>query len=115
MLHTIRSAYGWTDEQILDHIKEYGLAWLNETIDLINEDRKRAVEERMDERRWLVHVLPLARTPMDKKGSKSLDRYAKHLLHALERAMPWSEETRRARIRERLKKPPQNVEPTVIE
>ena len=114
-MHTLRSLYGWTDEQILWHIQEFGKEWIDETTELINEQRKRELEEEVERRRWAIHVAPISRTPMDSSGGNSLESYRKSLLRELDKLVPWREEERKESIRKRLKEPPQNVEPITIE
>lgn len=106
-MHRLRSAYGYTDAQILYHVREYGSAWLREALYHINEDEKKHLEEEVERMRWQVHVMPLARTPWDKKGSNSLADLGKTLLKYLDNALPWIKEERDRKIRERLKNPPQ--------
>lgn len=114
-MHIIRSAYGYTDAQILEHVREYGIEWLTEATGFINEDTKRDMEQHIELLRWMVSVAPLARTPMDKKGGRSLDSYSRQLMHALDEALPWIAEKKHQAIRDRLKKPPQSTKPRTIE
>jgi len=98
--HTIRRAYGFTDNQIFDHIAEVGQGWAIDAYEMIMEDEYRF---------WnlLVSVTPLARTPMDKKFGKELTKYAKQLRKNIGIVIaPWIEERRIEAIRERLSKPP---------
>ena len=57
---------------------------------LIQEDKTRFVQD-------IMMLMPLARTPMDKKGGKSLEKYAKKVGRALEKRMPWLR-TRRGKL-----------------
>jgi hypothetical protein len=111
----LRSAYGYTDEQILNHIIEYGTKWIEEAIGFIVDDQKREMEQDVERTRWLIHALPLARTPMDKKGGRAMTQYSKRLLNALDEALPWKAKEKHDAIRKRLKEPPQSVKPRVIE
>jgi hypothetical protein len=100
--HRIRQAYGFTDEQILEHISEYGQQWAIEAYEMIMEDEDRYWQ-------FMVSVMPLARTPMDKKFGKSLTRYAKDLRRSISKALvPWVEEKRIQAIRDRLSRPPES-------
>lgn len=113
-MHSIRSAYGWTDTEILEHIRLYGNAWINETIGFINEDRRNELEEEIARRRWAIYVAPLARTAQTKSGVSSISKLQKQLLKALDDMLPWKKEQKREQIRERLKRPPKS-ETKVIE
>lgn len=101
--HQIRQAYGYTDEQILDHIELYGDKWAFDAFQYIMEDK--AVY-------WqtLMSVMPLARTPSDKKFSKSLQKYTKDLRASIEKMYaPWIEKRRIAAIKKRLAEPPKGI------
>ena len=103
MKHRIRQAYGYTDEQILDHIEEYGDKWAYDSYKYIMEDQVVY---------WntLMSVVPLARTPSDKKFAKSLQKYAKDLRKSIEKMLaPWIEKRRIDAIKKRLAKPPNGV------
>ena len=103
MKHSIRQAYGYTDLQIINHIMESGQEWALDAYEMIMEDR---------DQHWQLFIssMPLARTPMDKKFGKSLDKYTKELRKRVSRMLvPWVEERRIERIKERLSKPPQSV------
>lgn len=114
-MHLIRSAYGYTDEEILQHITKYGLSWISEAIGFIIEDRKREMEQDVERTRWLIYALPLARTPTDRSGGNALNSYSRSLLNALDEVLPWKAKEKHDAIRERLKKPFQSVPPRIIE
>lgn len=100
--HKIRSAYGFTDKEIIDHIAEYGQDWAIEAYEMIMEDENYS---------WqiLLTAIPLGRTPMDKKFGKELGRYSKRLSKNIEQALvPWLEARRVEAIRKRLAKPPES-------
>ena len=107
VLHTLRSAYGYTDEQIFDNIREYGQAWIDESINLINEDKKQEMEWQVETLKVLVQIAPVARTPMDKKSGTSLQNYTRRLIKELDLLLPWKAKEKHDAIKERLKKPPQ--------
>lgn len=101
--HQIRQAYGYTDDLIYEHILKYGEKWALDSYEMIMEDRNTYWQ-------MMVAVLPIARTPMDKKFGKSLQRYAKDLRKAIEKTFaPWIEQRRIQKIKERLAKPPKGV------
>jgi len=103
MKHQIRQAYGFTDEQIYEHIATDGEDWAIEAYEFIMEDRNTYWQ-------MMTAVLPVARTPMDKKGGKALQRYTKQLRLALEKSFaPWINQRRIAKIKARLAKPPKGV------
>lgn len=107
VIHTLRSAYGYTDEYIYDSIRRYGQAWVDEAIGCINEDKKREMEWQVESLKVLVQIAPIARTPMDRKGGNNLQKYTRRLLKELDSLLPWKAEERRRAIKERLSKPPQ--------
>jgi len=101
--HTIRKAYGYTDFDIIEHIGKFGQQWAIDAYESIMED---------EDRYWqlMISSLPLARTPMDKKSSKSMGKYAKELQKSISRMLaPWIEQRRIEAIRIRLSKPPQSI------
>ena len=101
--HQIRQAYGYTDEQIIDHIGEYGEEWAIDSYQLIMEDQNMYWQ-------MMVAALPMARTPSDKKYAKSIQRYAKDLRRSIERTFaPWIEHKRIKALRERLARPPESA------
>ena len=63
--HTVRQAYGWDDEQIIDAMEMYGPDWLDEVYQFIIEDQKRELQN-------LMTMMPLARTAMGKEDGKAL-------------------------------------------
>jgi len=101
--HQIRQAYGYTDEQILSHIQEYSEEWAYDSYQFIMEDK-------VTHWQTLMAVMPLARTPSDKKFSKSLIKYTKDLRKSIELTFaPWMEQKRIEAIKKRLAKPPEGV------
>ena len=102
--HQIRQAYGFTDAQIYEHIEEYGEEWAYDSFRFIMEDRNVYWQTMMS-------MMPLARTPSDKKFANSLKRYTKELRKAIEKTFaPWIEQRRIAAIRKRLSEPPKSVQ-----
>jgi hypothetical protein len=64
-----------------------------------------------EDRHWqlLLSIAPMARTPMEKKAGKALAKAAKTLRKEISRFLvPWVEQERIARIRERLSRPPKS-------
>lgn len=108
MLHAFRSAYGWTDNVILGELKRLGGEWFLNAYEAI-------VDEKADSRNWLMLVMPLARTPGDKKGARSLTRYSKKLRRYLDDSRPWVKERRDWEVRQRLRRPPHSSGPIVVE
>lgn len=101
--HQIRQAYGFTDEQIYTHIAEQGEEWAYDSYRFIMEDQNVHWQTMMS-------VMPLARTPQDKKSGKSIVRYSKELRKALEKTFaPWIEQRRIAAIKKRLSEPPKSI------
>ena len=101
MLHAFRSAYGWTDDVTLAELKKHGGEWFLDAYHTI-------MEERIEERRWLLLVAPLSRTPHNKKDAGRLQRYGKKLHRFLDQQLPWKKEERAWAIRQRLRRPPQS-------
>jgi hypothetical protein len=101
MVHTLRAAYGWTDEEIYSGIRKYGQDWLIEAYQL-------CVEDKIEEKRWLLQTLPIARTPMSSQGGGALETYTRKLFSYLDSIAPWVVERRKQAIRERLKRPPES-------
>ena len=62
-----------------------------------------AIEHDANEKRWLISVLPVARTPQDKKSSRSLSRYAKRLHQAVDDLTPWVGKRKRSRLLDKAK------------
>ena len=108
MVHTLRAAYGWTDEEIYKGIREYGGDWIAEAYKL-------CIEDKVEEKQWLIQAMPLARTPQSSSGARALDSYVRRLQSHLKSMAPWIEEKRRAAIRKRLKEPPKSTIPIIIE
>lgn len=103
MKHKIRQAYGYTDEQIYNQILRDGGDWAIDAYQLIMEDENTYWQT-------MIATMPLARTPMDKKFSKSLQTYSKSLRKSIEKVYaPWIEAKRIEAIKERLSKPPKGV------
>jgi len=64
-----------------------------------------------EERKWqlLIAAMPVARSPMSKKGGKSLSDYTKKLRrHITDYLTPWIKQRRIAEMKERLRRPPQS-------
>jgi hypothetical protein len=89
-VHAIRAGYGWTDDVIIDHVERYGIGWVLETWMLIKEDQA-------DHYSILMSLLPLARTPMDKKSGDAMKKYSSNVIKMLDGLTPW----RSKRLRER--------------
>ena len=101
--HVIRSAYGYTDRQILDHIVEYGGRWAIDAYRMIQDDKN--LEAQM-----LISIMPVARSPQTKKGGREMSRYIKDLRRGIERGLsPWVEQERIKAIKERMKKEPHSM------
>lgn len=108
MLHAFRSAYGWTDDITAGELQRYGGEWLLDTYQTI-------VDEKFEERHWLLLVAPLARTPGDKKGANRLSRYSRKLKKYLDDSRPWIKEKKDWQIRQRLRRPPKSSGPIAVE
>lgn len=65
---------------------------------------KTIMEDKVDGYIMDMSLMPLARTPMDKKGAKALERYAKSLRRNFIRMTPWRQRKATSALRERLKK-----------
>lgn len=92
-MHTLRAAYGWTDDQILDEVMLWGLDWMFNTYKTILEDRQSHYN-------FLYLIAPLARTPMSKEGGRSTKRYADNVKSIIESLTPW----RKSALRRDMKK-----------
>ena len=65
-----------------------------------------------EEKNWqlLLAIIPAARTPMDKKSGKALQKWSGKIRREISRFLtPWVEHERIQMIRERMKKPPEGV------
>lgn len=58
-------AYGYTDDQILDHVERAGIKWLNDST-------REIMRSRQAEYRFQATVQGLARTPYGKEDSRAL-------------------------------------------
>lgn len=100
--HRIRSAYGYTDAQIVEHILEYGQEWALDSYEMIMEDQDLFWQ-------LSIGIAPISRTPMDKKFGKELTKYTKSLRKNVSRMLiPWVEQRRIEAIRQRLSRPPES-------
>lgn len=108
MLHAFRSAYSWTDDVILSELQRLGGDWFLNAYETI-------VDEKADDREWLLLVMPLARTPGDKKGARRLTRYSRKLKKYLDAGRPWVKERKDWEVRKRLRRPPRSSGMIAIE
>lgn len=46
-------------------------------------------EDKVERYRYLLQVIPLARTPMDGKGGRAMQHYAKQIERNLDKMVPW--------------------------
>jgi hypothetical protein len=75
----------------------YGLKWIGDSWKFIQEDR--ATHYRM-----LQMLLPLARSPMDKKSAQGMSSYAKKVDRVISGMVPWQKATSRtAHLRGKVK------------
>ena len=87
MIHEVRSNYGWTDDYILDNTEVYGTEWLKKNWELCREGFR-------DKASLLSMLIPMARTPMDKKSARGMQTYAKSVQKSLDSIAPWSGNSR---------------------
>jgi hypothetical protein len=66
----------------LDQVQQFGFGWLDEVYRLIMEDRR-------DNYLMAMSLLPVARTPMEEKGSRWLSNYMRDLRRSLFEMTPW--------------------------
>jgi hypothetical protein len=71
-------------------VEKYGFGWLEKAFRQIQE------EKYLDYQVWMM-MLPIARTPQDKKGGKAMEQYAKQVGRALESLVPWLRKACKAR------------------
>lgn len=81
-MHIIRASYGYTDNVILDHVEEYGFGWMEDAIKHIQEDKYQHYQ-------IMSMMFPMARTPMDAKGSRAMQKYSKQVDEVLLSLAPW--------------------------
>ena len=67
------------------------MEWLFENWKLVREDR-------VEQYRVLMSLMPLARSPMDKKSASALQKHAKSVERMLEDAVPWQKHARRSTL-----------------
>lgn len=82
-MHTLRKTYGWQDEYIIDAVEKRGMNWLNKQYRFCKED---------EFLNWNIYlnIIPFARTPWSKAGSKSMIKAEKELRASLlETFTPW--------------------------
>ena len=91
------SAYGWTPSQVISEIEQRGEGWIMSLA-------KNIIEERVEDRRWLISVAPLSRTPQDKKSGRALNSYARKLHSALDSMISWRKISKQRRLIEQAKK-----------
>jgi len=83
VIHTLRKAYGWTDEYFFDKVEELGLDWIVEQFRWVKED---------DSLKWnmLLNIIPVARTPLSKEVGSAMNKSEKSIRkHILEAFTPW--------------------------
>lgn len=104
--HAIRSAYHYTDKDIVDHIGQYGSEWATDAYKLIMEDE-------FVDKTIMLAIVQAARTPQTKKGGRVMQKYVKSLRRELSLALtPWRYKGEVSdSIKDRLSRPP---EPVVI-
>lgn len=82
----------------MDHVGLYGLEWLYDVWKYIQEDKAEYY-------RITMSLMPLARTPMDRRSGSNLQKYAKQLSKSIDSIAPWvnKEKRRRENLRNKLK------------
>jgi hypothetical protein len=93
----LAGAYGWTPRQVAEQIEEYGEEWLIAMV-------RHIISDQVEDRRWLIAVTPLSRTPDSQKGSRALQRYGRTLHASLDSLMPWRKKEKRERLLDQSKK-----------
>ena len=94
----LAGAYGWTPRQVVEQIEEYGEEWLIAMV-------RHIISDKVEDRRWLVAVAPLSRTPDSKKGARALQRYGRTLHSSLDNLVPWRKKEKRERLLDQSQKP----------
>lgn len=74
----------------------YGAGWIEQTWKWIQEDKNYHYN-------MLINIAPLSRTPMDKDGGKSLNKYAKTLRNLVDQLTPWKKPAGGLGLREKLR------------
>ena len=72
-------------------IEKFGEEWFVSCV-------RKIIEDRTEHKRWSVAVMPLARTPHDKKGARAMQRYARQLHSTLDSLTPWRGKQKRQRL-----------------
>lgn len=81
-------AYGWSDSQIFDMIERRGFEWLEESVKYIMEDKRNHYIS-------LLQMFPVARSPMDSKSGKAIQKYYKEVAESFDSITPWMKQTKR--------------------
>ena len=89
----LAGAYGWTPGQVVKQIEDYGEEWLMAMVRSI-------IGDKVDERRWMIAVAPLSRTPDSKKGVRAMQKYNSTLHNSLDMLMPWIKKDKKNRLLE---------------
>ena len=77
-LHVVRAEYGWTNDEIADHVQLYGISWLDKTVRLIIEDRQSLYS-------FIASVVPLASTPMSEEAAKAMKEHSNEVYKFIDR------------------------------
>lgn len=81
----------------MDQVSLFGYDWLEDAWKYIQEDKA-------DQYMFWFNLMPLARTPMDKKAGSSMNRYAKSIERYIKKIAPWVKDRGRVdRLRGRAK------------
>jgi len=91
-MHVIRKGYGWTDNEIIAQIEQFGDRW---AIDAY----RRILSDDALELHWAVNVAQAARTPMDKKSGKGSRTYVRILHRSIDKMTPWKGDSRLERLK----------------
>lgn len=68
------------------------------------------MEDEVQSWHFLLSMIPMARTPQDKKSSKSIIKAIKEISKSIRNSLaPWIEKRRIEALRKRLKQPPKGV------
>lgn len=91
MLHDVRSAYGWTNDTILEHVEQLGVAWLIQTWRYIQEDR-------IERYQVMAMIAPISRSIQDAKGARWMKDYTNSVDKTLREALPWKGQQRSSKL-----------------
>jgi len=83
-------------------IERRGFEWLEESVKYIMEDKRNHYIS-------LLQMFPVARSPMDSKSGKAIQKYYKEVAESFDSITPWLKQTKRKLINKAIRG--KNIEP----